>query len=79
MPTYHVNTNTVDDFGPGEEVLYVPMWVNGDASNPDCENGVVSSCNRKTVFVRYYDTENGRLTPCARATDPRDLINVSEA
>jgi len=77
MPTYHVNPNTVEDFGPGNEVLYVPIWVNGDASNPDCENGVVHSINDEFVFVQYYDEEGDILLPVA--TRPEDLINLSES
>ena len=79
MPTYHVSTNTVDDFGPGNAVRYVPIWANGDATNPDCENGVVSGTNKKHVFVRYYDNDTGELDEGARATDPKDLINMSES
>lgn len=79
MPTYHVNINTVDDFGPGNEVRYLPMWVNGDASNPDCEDGVVHSIGNKSVFVRYYDKETGDLSDELRACNPEFLINMSEA
>lgn len=79
MPTYHVSTNTVDDFGPGNEVLYVPIWVNGDASHPDCETGVVVYPSHKNhVLVRFYDKNDGHLED-ARATNPKDLINMSEA
>lgn len=78
MPTYHVNTNTVDDFGPGNEVRFIPIWANGDASYRDCENGVVHSVGNKSVFVRYYEKETGKLAE-PRATDPKDLINMSEA
>lgn len=79
MPTYHVNTNTVDDFGPGNEVRYLPMWVNEDASHPDCQNGVVSHINERFVFVRYYDKETGDLDLRPKTTRPEDLINMSEA
>lgn len=81
MPTYHKNLNTVDDFGQGNEVLYVPIWVNGDASHRDCETGVVISINKglNYVFVRYYDKETGKLVVKPRATNPVDLINMSEA
>jgi len=79
MPTYHVNTNTVDDFGPGNAVRYVPIWANGDATNPDCENGVVTSIGKENVFVRYYDKETGELDEQPRATRPEDLINMSES
>lgn len=78
MPTYHTSTNTVDDFGPGNEVLYVPIWVNGDASNPDCKSGVVYITDQKSVFVQYYD-EEGDIQPLAVATRPEDLINMSES
>jgi len=79
MPTYRASTNTVDDFGPGNEVLYVPIWANGDASNHDCESGVVTTCNQSHVFVRYYHRETGNLLLTSRATNPEDLINLSEA
>ncbi len=79
MPTYHVSTNTVDDFGPGNAVRFVPIWANGDATNQDCANGVVSSTNRKYVFVKYYNKETGYLAETAQATNPEDLINMSES
>jgi len=77
MPTYHVSTNTVDDFGPGNEVLYVPIWANGDANNPDCETGVVHSMGSKYVFVQYYDEQGDILPPVA--TSPEYLINMSDS
>jgi len=75
MPTYHVNTNTVDDFGPGNEVLYVPIWANGDASNPDCRTGVVYSIGSKYVFVQLYDKDGHIQEPIPM--EPIDLINLS--
>ena len=79
MPTYHVSTNTVDDFGPGNAVLYVPIWVNGDQSHPDCETGVVvDPASDINVSVRFYDKDDGHLKD-AVARDPKDLINMSES
>jgi len=79
MPTFHLSTNTVDDFGLGNEVRYLPMWVNGDATHPDCENGVVHSINECFVFVQFYDTVTGELDMQPKATRPEDLINMSES
>ncbi len=79
MPTYHVNTNTVDDFGPGHEVRYLPIWANGDITNRDCQNGVVHSKNDRFVFVQYYDKDDGHLNKQPVATKPEDLINMSES
>ncbi len=39
----------------------------------DCEDGVVSSSNAHTVFVRYYNKE-GKLKETAQGTNPDDLV-----
>lgn len=49
-------------------VRYVPLYANGDPTHKDCEDGVVSSCNDKFVFVRYG------LDTYSKATNPRDLV-----
>jgi len=77
MPTYHVSTNKVDDFGPGEEVLWVPIWVNGDASHPDCRTGVVHSTGSTYIFVQLYGEDGHIQDPIP--LEPIDLINMSEA
>ena len=58
-------------FAPGEHVRYVPYHANGDASHPDCENGVVTSIRTHSpvdgkpldepiIFVRFRgDTSQG--------------------
>ena len=52
----------------GRLVRYIPGHARGDASHPDCEDGVVTSFNSQYVFVRYVKD----MTP--RATLRRDLI-----
>jgi hypothetical protein len=54
----------------GLRVRYVPHHAHGDKNHPDCEDGIVSSCNAKYVFVRY----GGRLSGIA--TDPEDLVRL---
>lgn len=67
-------------FSPGDRVRYIPAHAYGDSHHPDCENGVVSSCNEHVVFVRYYAKVNGRessgLKETAQATNPEDLIKT---
>lgn len=43
----------LSDFTVGQHVRYVPYHAHGDASHPDCENGVVSSICPHFVFVRF--------------------------
>lgn len=57
-------------FPPGSRVRYIPMHAHGDRGHPDCEDGIVSSCNHENVFVKY----GGKQT--AQATDPEDLIRL---
>lgn len=47
---------TVDDFEPGDRVLYVPNHAHGDRSHKDCEAGTVSSKNSINVFVRFDES-----------------------
>lgn len=44
---------SLSDFEVGQHVRYVPYHAHGDASHPDCENGVVSSISENFVFVRF--------------------------
>lgn len=48
-----VAPNLVDDFEPGDRVIYAPNHANGDISHPDCELGIVSSLGQSHVFVRF--------------------------
>lgn len=48
-----MSNNTIDDFLPGQKVIYVPTHAYGDRNHPDCESGHVSSVNRKYVFVKF--------------------------
>lgn len=77
MPSYRASINKVDDFSRGDEVLYVPIWANGDTGSPDCETGAVTNVNKENVFVLYY-RDDGEISKQPRATDPHDLINMSE-
>lgn len=79
MPTYRANLNTVDDFGPGNEVLYVPIWVNFDQSHPDCRVGVVCDTNQEIVYTWFYDKETGDRDQEVSSINPKDLINLSES
>lgn len=40
-------------FKYGDRVRYVPYHANGDAQDPSCEDGTVSSQNGTFVFVRF--------------------------
>lgn len=40
-------------FKAGDVVRYVPNHADGNAAHPDCEDGVVTSRNEHTVFVRF--------------------------
>lgn len=37
----------------GRSVRYVPYHAEGNASHPDCENGIVSSVRAPRIFVRF--------------------------
>jgi hypothetical protein len=62
----------LEDFEPGDDVLYVPHHVNNDRQHPDCEKGLVSSISSKFVFVRYW--RHGILRENGIATDPSNLF-----
>jgi hypothetical protein len=55
-------------FPENTRVRYIPGHAHGDANHPDCEDGFVSSCSHKYVFVRYGGRQHGI------ATDPEDLV-----
>ena len=63
----------IEEFKPGDQVRYIPGHAHGDASHPDCEDGIVSSQNGVNVFVRYYH-KNGGLRLHSQATTPTDLV-----
>jgi len=58
--------NDKKEFLVGDKVTYVPRHAKGDASHPDCEEGIVTSMNDKFVFVEYG-------TGTAKGTD-RDFL-----
>ncbi len=50
---YEEDRKVADDYKHGDLVRYIPNHANGDATHPDCQNGVVSSTNEHFVFVKY--------------------------
>lgn len=54
----------------GDKVRYVPLHAHGDRTHKDCEIGVVTSWNDKTIFVRY---EKQHPSANGQATNPWDL------
>lgn len=67
--------NTLQDFKPGDRVLYVPYHANGDTKHEDCELGFVSSTNDKFVFVRYANVR-GEISDRGIATMPDQLVKL---
>jgi hypothetical protein len=59
-------------FPAGARVRYIPLHAQGNPYHPDCEDGEVSSCNDKFVFVRF-----GNKTT-AQSCDPEDLRLLSD-
>ena len=51
-----------------DKVTYVPNHADGDASHPDCEQGVIISFSETNVKVLYCNSRT------VQATDPSDLI-----
>lgn len=54
-------------FKPGDKVIYVPVYANGDINHPNCERGVVSSVSQgdngiQTVWVLYDGEDTGAVT-----------------
>lgn len=54
-------------FKPGDKVIYVPVYANGDVNHPNCERGVVSSVSDgdngvQNVWVRYNEGSTGAKT-----------------
>lgn len=44
----------IDNFNPGDRVIYIPGHARGDRTHKDCEWGTVSSIGRaNNVFVRF--------------------------
>ncbi len=68
----------VTDFRKGEKVLYIPCHADGNKNHSDCEKGVVSSINKRFVFVKYdclaMKMVTGDEPYTAAATRPCDLI-----
>ncbi len=50
----------------GEAVIYVPYHTKGDRNHPDCREGVITSVNKKFIFVRF-------LGPGAEVCKPDQL------
>ena len=69
---------TVNDFKKGMRVLYMPIHAHGNHHHPDCQAGVVSSCNAMNVFVKYDNRvmimKTGDENCTSQATDPGDLL-----
>jgi hypothetical protein len=45
--------NTLEDFLPGDHVIYVPRHAYDNLEHPDCRRGEVSSVNGHCVFVKF--------------------------
>lgn len=45
----------LEDFEPGDEVLYIPEHAKGDREHPDCRWGRVSSSNSSFIFVKFNE------------------------
>ena len=69
---------TLDDFGTGDPVAYIPMHAHGEIEHPDVEVGIVSSVTDKMVFVKYFPALKrfGWEGTTSQATMPFDLINL---
>lgn len=52
----------------GKRVRYVPLHANGDLGHPDVEEGIITSFNEYTVFVRYGSDLH------SKGTYPTDLV-----
>jgi len=67
-----------EDFEKGDKVRYIPNHADGDDGHTDCEDGVVSSTNKKFVFVKYNDQmcimTSGDEPYTAQATKRENLI-----
>ena len=67
----------MNEFQPGDRVIYVPMHAHGDRKHPDCEHGRVSSINAVgNVFVRF-DKQVARLgwdNTTSQSCDPLSLV-----
>lgn len=68
------------DYKHGDKVRYIPNHANGDATNPDCQNGIVSSVNEKFVFVKYDNLmcimTTGDEPYTAQATKRENLVRL---
>lgn len=68
----------ISDFKKGDCVRYIPTHANEDPKHEDCENGIVSSVNKKYVFVKYDNAmcimTTGDEPYTAAATKPENLI-----
>lgn len=76
-----MSNNTIDDFCPGQKVIYVPTHAHGDKNHPDCEVGHVSSVNRKYVFVKFDKQLNQMAWDdvTSQACRPEDLEIIKPA
>lgn len=43
----------------GNRVRYIPSHANGDASSPDCEDGIVRTIRGEIAFVVYDNAVRG--------------------
>lgn len=55
-----MSQHTIEDFKPGQRVLYVPYHAHDDISHEDCERGTVVRIGVCGVFVKFKgDTPQG--------------------
>lgn len=65
-----MNRLTLDQIEPGMAVRYVPLHAHGKLSHPDVEDGIVSSKNDQSVFVKF-NKWGGETSQSCR---PEDLV-----
>lgn len=66
------------DFKHGDLVTYIPNHACGNKNHKDCKKGVISSVNKRFVFVKYDNAVMTMITGdephTAQATRIEDLI-----
>lgn len=58
-----------------QSVAYVPRHANGNLEHPDVERGIISSWNKRTIFVKFEEqiSRVGWVDAQAKGCDPDDL------
>lgn len=64
--------NTVDDFKPGTQIIYVPNHADGDINHPGCEEGFVTSTKTidddvLLVFCRFWSKHHDGIRTLANS------------